>query len=120
MPNRSCNAMLVSSALAAEAAELDAWMKTSNTPGQASVFVEDLADWLSFQGLHGPTGGAGSNEEASKSLLRVLAAEAQRPEMLQMMTEVRDVLLAITPVPGPASLDWYKSLTCVKQKCAAA
>eukprot|EP00967_Tisochrysis_lutea_P048258 scaffold58919_cov19-Tisochrysis_lutea.AAC.2 len=82
--------------------ELKGWSPcNANTPGLVGVFLEDLAEFLSFQGLAAPStittadssssSSSGSNSSADlaseKSLLPVLKAEAQTPDMLHMMAE---------------------------------
>jgi len=100
--------MLVGSGLAGEMQELKAWAQPPRTPSQITAFVEDLAEWLSFQSLvHCASPGAGhatsplGREEAllalaqggkaglGGSVLPVLVAEAQRPGVMKMMSEVR-------------------------------
>uniref|UniRef100_A0A7S3QZR0 Uncharacterized protein n=1 Tax=Dunaliella tertiolecta TaxID=3047 RepID=A0A7S3QZR0_DUNTE len=47
-----CNTMLVSSTWAPLLPELDAWAKSMRaSPDHVSLFMDDLAEWLSFQGL---------------------------------------------------------------------
>ncbi|KAF5831500.1 hypothetical protein DUNSADRAFT_13031 [Dunaliella salina] len=48
----NCNTMLVSSALAPVLLELEAWAKSKRAvQDHVSLFVDDLAEWLSFQSL---------------------------------------------------------------------
>uniref|UniRef100_A0A7S3QZQ4 GAF domain-containing protein n=1 Tax=Dunaliella tertiolecta TaxID=3047 RepID=A0A7S3QZQ4_DUNTE len=97
------NTMLVRNDLHPEVQDLKGWAKPPRTPAQISVFVEDLAEYLSFQSIMrnardcAPAPKSGMDEKQgcsaarkldSNALLPVLLAEACRPEMLQMMAEV--------------------------------
>ncbi|KAF5831503.1 hypothetical protein DUNSADRAFT_13034 [Dunaliella salina] len=97
------NTMLVRSDLYPEVQDVKGWAKPPRTPAQISAFIEDLAEYLSFQSLlhhagkHAPalldsvgmTPGRNAGRASNwDSLLPVLLAEACRPEMLQMMAEV--------------------------------
>eukprot|EP00967_Tisochrysis_lutea_P040342 scaffold48441_cov17-Tisochrysis_lutea.AAC.1 len=94
--------MLVRNDLHPEVQDLKGWAKPPRTPAQISVFVEDLAEYLSFQSIMrnardcAPAPKSGMDEKQgcsaarkldSNALLPVLLAEACRPEMLQMMAE---------------------------------
>eukprot|EP00967_Tisochrysis_lutea_P006451 scaffold7664_cov18-Tisochrysis_lutea.AAC.1 len=95
--------LLLDSQLSTELQELQQWAIHDATPAQVSMFVEDLAEYLSFQGLFAAstpastvptnTGSCGSGAEMvklpEKGLLPVLRTESRRAEMLHMMAEVR-------------------------------
>jgi len=111
--------LLMGSQLNEALQELKGWSPcNANTPGLVGVFLEDLAEFLSFQGLAAPStittadssssSSSGSNSSADlaseKSLLPVLKAEAQTPDMLHMMAEVGMELLQHAVSWGMAAL----------------
>ena len=84
--------LLMGSQYTEEVQELKAWALPPRTPDQISTFLDDLAEYLSFQSLvsssQASSSDTGSSSRVGQGLLPVLKAEAQRSEMKQMMAEV--------------------------------
>ncbi|KAF5832223.1 hypothetical protein DUNSADRAFT_11980 [Dunaliella salina] len=112
----SSSVLLLGSHLSEALHDLKGWaVSTAHAPEAVGVFLEDLAEFLSFQGLVAPspisTVESGSSSHSSstdmpseKSLLSVLKAEAQTSEMLNMMAEVGLELLQHAVSWGMAAL----------------
>ena len=90
----SCSVLLMGSQCVQEVRELKDWAASgARTPVQIRAFVDDLAEFLFFQGLFPPvevdSSCSASPDVDPQGLLPVLKAQAQRPEMLHVMAEVR-------------------------------
>ncbi|KAF5832219.1 hypothetical protein DUNSADRAFT_11976 [Dunaliella salina] len=113
----TCSLLLLDSQLSTGLQELQRWAARDATPAQVSTFVEDLAEYLSFQGLCASAPSSSVTDSSvscvssdkmaelpEEGLLPALRAEARRSEMLHMMTEVGLELLQHAVSWGMAAL----------------